>query len=77
MKHTYIYILTLRHTPSFSQSAYITSKPQITWNNAFSVRPKRKNSQVHHLDEYSKVCFKKRGYSHSFKITCDKNNGEY
>ena len=42
MKHTHIH--TLRHTSSFSQSAYTNSKPQTTWNNAFSVKPKRKNS---------------------------------
>ena len=24
----------------------LPSKPQITWNNAFSVKPKRKNSQI-------------------------------
>ena len=48
------HIHTLRHTPPFSQSAYtnrndlmlIPSKPKITWNNAFSVKPKRKNSQI-------------------------------
>ena len=34
------------HTPPFSQSAYTNSKPKITWNNAFSVKPKRKNSQI-------------------------------
>ena len=52
MKHTHIH--TLRHSPPFSQSAYtnrndlmiIPSKSQITWNNAFSVNPKRKNSQI-------------------------------
>ena len=36
----YTHIHTLRHTPPFSQSAYTNlsySKPQITWNNAFSV----------------------------------------
>ena len=32
--------------PPFSQSAYTDSKPKITWNNAFSVKPKRKNSQI-------------------------------
>ena len=45
-KHTHIHTLTLRHTPPFSQSAYTNSKPQITRNNAFSVKPKRKNSQI-------------------------------
>ena len=30
----------------FSQSAYTSSKPQITWNNVFSVKLKRKNSQI-------------------------------
>ena len=43
MKHTHIH--TLRHTPPFSQSSYTNSKPKITWNNAFSVKPKRKNPQ--------------------------------
>ena len=42
MTHSY----SLRHTPPFSQSAYTNSKPKITWNNAFSVKPKRKNSQI-------------------------------
>ena len=37
---------TLRHTPPFSQSADTNSKPKITWNNAFSVKPKCKNSQI-------------------------------
>ena len=32
--------------PPFSQSAYANTKPKITWNNAFSVKPKRKNSQI-------------------------------
>ena len=41
----HIHTLTLRHTPPFSQSAYTNSKPKITWN-AFSVKPKRKNSQI-------------------------------
>ena len=40
------HIHTLRHTLPFSQSAYNNSKPKITWNNAFSVKPKRKNSQI-------------------------------
>ena len=40
------HIHTLRHMPPFSQSAYTNSKPKITWNNAFSVKPKRKNSQI-------------------------------
>ena len=44
MKHTHIH--TLRHTPPFSQSAYTNSKPKITWNNAFSVKLKCKNSQI-------------------------------
>jgi len=44
MKHTRIH--TLRHTPHLSQSAYTNSKPKITWNNAFSVKPKHKNSQM-------------------------------
>ena len=44
MKHTHIH--TLRHTPPFSQSSYTNSKPTITWNNAFSVKPKRENSQI-------------------------------
>ena len=35
----------LRHTPPFSQSAYTNSKPKISGNNAFSVKPKRKNSE--------------------------------
>ena len=40
------------HTHSYSQtyalfqSAYTNSKPQITWNNAFSVKTKLKNSQI-------------------------------
>ena len=40
-----MHIHTLRHTPPFSQPAYTNSKPKISWNNAFSVKPKRKNSQ--------------------------------
>ena len=40
------HIRTFRHTPPFSQSAYSNSKPKITWNNAFSVKPKHKNSQI-------------------------------
>ena len=40
MKHTHIHTLTLRHTPPFSQSAYTNSKPEISGNNAFSVKPK-------------------------------------
>ena len=44
MKHTHIH--TLRHTPPFAQSAYTKSKPKITWNNAFFVKRKRKNSQI-------------------------------
>ena len=51
---TNAHIHTLRHMPPFSQSAYtnrndlmlIPSKPKITWNNAFSVKAKRKNSQI-------------------------------
>ena len=51
---TRAHIHTLRHTPPFSQSAYtnsndltlIPSKPKITWNKAFSLKPKRKNSQI-------------------------------
>ena len=35
MNHTHIH--TLRHAPPFSHSAYTNSKPQIIWNNAFSV----------------------------------------
>ena len=50
MKHTHMH--TLGHTPHFSQSAYtnsndlmlIPSKPTITWNNAYSVKEKRKIS---------------------------------
>ena len=38
------YMETHTHTPPFSQSAYTNSKPKITWNNAFSVKPKCKNS---------------------------------
>ena len=41
-----MHIHTLRHRPPFSQSAYTNSKPKITWNNAFSVKPKCKNSQI-------------------------------
>ena len=37
---------TLRQTPPFSQSAYTKSKHKITWNNAFSVKPKSKNFQI-------------------------------
>ena len=33
-------------TPPFSQSACTNSKPKITWNNALSVKPKCKNSQI-------------------------------
>ena len=40
-----MHIHTLKHTPPFSQPAYTNSKPKISWNNAFSVKPKRKNSQ--------------------------------
>ena len=44
MKHTHIH--TLRHTPPFSQSAHTNSKPKITWNNAFSVKPKCKDFEI-------------------------------
>ena len=37
---------TLGYMPPFSQSAYTSSKPKIFWNNAFSVKPKSKNSQI-------------------------------
>ena len=48
MNHTHIH--TLRHAPPFSQSAYINSKPKITWNNAFfvsnqNVKKKKKKSK--------------------------------
>ena len=44
MKHTHMH--TLKHTAPFSQSAYTNSEPKIAGNNAFSVKPKLKNSQI-------------------------------
>ena len=55
----HIHTLTLRQTPPFSQSAYTNSKPEGTWNNAFSVKPKRKISQIKIL-KFCKLKKKKR-----------------
>ena len=40
------HIHTLRQTPPFSEYANTNSKPKISWNNAFSDKPKHKNSQI-------------------------------
>ena len=53
MNHTHIH--TLRHAPPFSQSAYINSKPKITWNNAFFVsnqNVKKKKKNQNHLGSH-------------------------
>ena len=42
--------------PPFSQSAYSNSRPKMSWNNAFSVKPKRKNSQIKIIGE-PMLCF--------------------
>ena len=68
-----MHIHTLRHTPPFSQSAYTNSKPKITWNNAFSVKPKRKNSQIKQksLETKAKI---KRGWQFWAQHTCNDHN---